>query len=258
VTGPDSGRREYAFTPWIVRNGGIVVAVVLGMAAITVYGLVSGDLQDTWQYAGLGAIAVAAFAWTTARNLVLSATLQGGRLRARTATTRHEVAVADLTEISWRVGENRLGSLNPLNLMTARLRHRGRTLRVPMPVGGTLLRDLEAARSGGTAADSRPGGGSGDGQVREFDFTSWAETGWALQDTVIQYATLDDRCLRAATVDGREHTLHLADIDEVDHGRRPDGGQVMVHHSASGETLRIPMPSGAELADRLTAALPAP
>jgi len=56
-------------------------------------------------------------------------------------------------------------------------------------------------------------------------------------------------------VDGHDHAVRPADIDEVDHARRREGGRVLVRHA--GGTLRIPMPSGAELADRLSAACPA-
>ncbi len=68
-----------------------------------------------------------------------------------------------------------------------------------------------------------------------------------------QVADLDGRCLQAVTVDGGDHVIPLADIDEVDHDLRRDGGEVLVRHS--GGELRIPMPPGAELADRLSAAV---
>ena len=47
-------------------------------------------------------------------------------------------------------------------------------------------------------------------------------------------------------MDGHDHAVRPADIDEVDHARRREGGRVLVRHA--GGTLRIPMPSGAELA----------
>jgi hypothetical protein len=70
---------------------------------------------------------------------------------------------------------------------------------------------------------------------------------------VVEHATLDDEFLRATTVDGKDHTVRIADIDEVD-ARLTEVPEAVVHHP--GGNLHIPMPSGAELAHRLAATVP--
>jgi hypothetical protein len=239
----DGGKREYVFVrslrPYVIAGaGGILLFVAL--AAFGAFVIRDEDIVRFQFMALLAVLIAAALAWTLIRNLVLRATLERGRLRANTVLARHDIAVEDLREIAWRVDESRFGGLNPLNDLTARLRYRWRTLRVPMPAGAPLLRDLEAARSALGAAPPH-----------EFDYSALVHAP-SIGPTTIRHATLDDRALRAVTGDGREHEVPLDSITDVDDPRDPGTGGVTVRHRA-GE-LRIAVPVGVELADRLLAA----
>jgi hypothetical protein len=241
VSGP--ARPEYAFTPDLRRYlvGGAAAGLVV--AGLAVFGVLVLD-RSLQRYVWPALVVVAALAWTVARNLVLTATLQDGRLRVRTLLGGHDIAVDDITSLDWNVARGRLGSANPLNAVTARIRAGlFRTLRVPMPAGARLVRDLEAARSAGG-----PGAGPDPGEAHEFEFTRM-DTLWK-QGAVVEHATLDDEFLRAPTVDGREHVVRIADIREVD-SSLAKGPEAVVRHP--GGNLHIPMPSGAELVHRLAA-----
>lgn len=240
----DDGKREYVFVrslrPYVMAGAGAVLLLV-ALGAFGAFVIREEDIVRFQLYALLAVLFAAALAWTLIRNLVLRATLEGGRLRAHTVLARHDIAVDDLREIAWRVDESGFGGLNPLNEHTARLRYRWRTLRVLMPAGAPLLRHLEAARSALGAAPPH-----------EFDYSALVHAP-SIGPTTIRHATLDARALRAVTGDGREHEVPLDSITGIDDPR--DAGEIgdVAVRPRAGE-LRIAVPVGAELADRLLAA----
>lgn len=240
-----NGEREYAFTAALRRY---LVGFALGLLAVGVVAVFGTSVLDrsAHSYVWPALFLAVVLAWTITRNLVLRASLQDGRLRVRTPLARYDIAVADITALDWHVEQGRLGSANPLNSVTARIRAGLRTLRVPMPAGAALVRDLEAAWAAAGRTHALQ-----DDEAREFEFAE-ADLLWK-QGAVVGYAMLDDEFLRATTVDGQEHIVRLADIDEVDSSLTKSPEAIVRH---PGGNLHIPMPSGAELAHRLSAAAP--
>jgi hypothetical protein len=234
------GTHEYVLVkdprPYVVI-GALVALAAIGLG---VWEFSEGLEHVEWRFVVPVGLLFVALGWTTARNLVLNATLDGRRLRVRTALAHHDVPVDDIDEICWRVDESRIGALNPLNQLTARIRHRGRVLRLLMPGAAALLRALEAVRSPRDAA-----------RVHEFDYSALVHS-LSIGPGTIRHATLDDRTLHAVTGDGQEHEVPLDTIEDIDDQRvGGDRGEVIVHHR--GGDLRIAIPVGGELADRLLA-----
>jgi hypothetical protein len=87
-----------------------------------------------------------------------------------TLTGSRDIALTELTGIAWNAaGGGVAGPMNLFGMVSARIRHRGGELLVPMPDGADLLRDLEGVRPELVAAEE--GAARSGGDRREFDFT---------------------------------------------------------------------------------------
>jgi hypothetical protein len=166
MTGADA--RGYTFTSmWLkyVLPGAIFMAVWLGFV---VNGLITERAPILWIFVAVGGVMIAVFAWVVVRKLVRSASFDGRRLRAATLLSRHEIDLAEVTDVSWNsAGSGALGSMLPFAGATARVRHRGGELMVPMPDGTDLLQRLEEA--GAPSGRAKAGAAGHRDGVQDFD-----------------------------------------------------------------------------------------